>query len=90
MRRIFIAVFLLAFILAAPAAFAAEEGYADFPDKYQKLETLTDDTIVGIDMTKYQVQKNDWGKTLKDHKGKELSETEVFSFLKSNLQIAET
>ena len=62
-----------------------EDVYNPIPDKYTKLNSVNEDTILGMDFTYFQMQKNAWGKTWKDYKSQELdiSDSEFFTFIKN-------
>lgn len=61
------------FVLASFGIFAASSyAYVDtsYLDEYQAIETVTDDTILGADLSYYQVQKSSsWGRTWSNFKG---------------------
>ena len=69
--------------MSASVSFAAEDEYVSFPDQYKKINSITNETLIGIDMTKYQVQKEEWNKVIKDYRGNALQEAKLFPFLKS-------
>ncbi len=71
-------------VLGCSSAVFAEtgDGYVGLPDKYQKIEGITDTTVMGIDMTNYRVETTSWEKTLGDYRGNKKTDAQVFKFLK--------
>lgn len=60
-----------------------DTGATLLPAKIKKVDTVTENTVRGVDLTTYQAEK-EAGVTYKNYQGKTLSPNELMAFLKEN------
>lgn len=64
-------------------SYGTDTGAATLPAKINKVDTVTNDTVRGVDLTVLQAEKSA-GVQYKNYNGKTLSNDELMSFLKEN------